>query len=75
MVRIYFAGMNGARLAAVLEGEDVLISYADIVRRHLRVELRLEHFELLVQEFGKTFGRVLLKQQTTVLLEFVTEPK
>lgn len=33
MVRIYFAGMNGARLAAALEGRDVLISYADVIRR------------------------------------------
>jgi hypothetical protein len=46
-----------------------------VIRRHLRVELRLEHFELFVQEFGKTLGRVLLKQQTMMLLEFVTEPK
>lgn len=33
MVRIYFAGLNTARLAEALEGEDVLISYADILRR------------------------------------------
>lgn len=32
-VRIYLAGMNGARLAAALEGQDVLISYADVIRR------------------------------------------
>lgn len=32
-VRIYFAGLNTARFAEVLEGQDVLISYADIARR------------------------------------------
>ena len=33
MVRIYFAGLNTAKFAAVLEGQDVLVSYVDIVRR------------------------------------------
>lgn len=32
-VRIYFAGLNTARFAEVLEDQDVLVSFADIVRR------------------------------------------
>lgn len=31
--RIYFAGMNGSMTAAALEGQDVLISFADIATR------------------------------------------
>lgn len=58
MVRIYFAGMNGARLAAVLEGEDVLISYADIVRRpgvwadEIRPRLERRAFRSVILDSG-----------------------
>lgn len=56
--RSYFAGMNGERLAAVLEGEDVLISYADIATRpgvwarEIRPRLERRAFRSVILDSG-----------------------